>query len=411
MPDIIQFRNGNQIAHTYDAGGNRVKTTYYTRKSIAPITTSTILCPEDSLSKYNFTSVFFDSNVRYNRYDNSNDLYLDYILNPEGYYRYYTSYDRYPFYYVRDHIGNICQTWVYPDENYKVCVQKMQYYPSGLTWNQQSGAVEHPYRYNGKEFVEQFGLDEYDSKARWYYPAIARTTTMDPLCEKYYDISPYAWCGNNIVRNVDSDGKDVWEFDERGSVVNRIADKTQDAIRMNGVQISFECNSISNVSQDDYQTTFSFRNEEVAASAFKFIADNSGIEYGLVNSSQKSTIITQHFESKVNVNRIIDAAMSNKEVIKSIIHNHPGNSGPSGFGKKPGDKQAFQNIENKLGYQIQTYIYQPETESLWFFTPSNRGNGGLGWNYFYPNQVRIESHVAPSGMYNIKNFFGYKIKL
>jgi hypothetical protein len=29
-------------------------------------------------------------------------------------------------------------------------------------------------------------LDEYDSKARWYYPAICRTTTMDPLAEKYY---------------------------------------------------------------------------------------------------------------------------------------------------------------------------------------------------------------------------------
>ena len=30
------------------------------------------------------------------------------------------------------------------------------------------------------------GLDEYDSKARWYYPAICRTTTMDPLAEKDY---------------------------------------------------------------------------------------------------------------------------------------------------------------------------------------------------------------------------------
>lgn len=27
---------------------------------------------------------------------------------------------------------------------------------------------------------------KYDSKARWYDPAICRTTTMDPLAEKYY---------------------------------------------------------------------------------------------------------------------------------------------------------------------------------------------------------------------------------
>jgi hypothetical protein len=50
----------------------------------------------------------------------------------------------------------------------------------------------HPWKYNGKEFVEMHGLDEYDSKARWYYPAICRTTTMDPLAEKYYSTSPTA---------------------------------------------------------------------------------------------------------------------------------------------------------------------------------------------------------------------------
>ena len=68
----------------------------------------------------------------------------------------------------------------------------MQYYPSGLPWDTNTSASEQPYKYNGKEFIEMHGLDEYDSHARWYYPAIARTTTMDPLCEKYYDISPYA---------------------------------------------------------------------------------------------------------------------------------------------------------------------------------------------------------------------------
>ena len=33
-----------------------------------------------------------------------------------------------------------------------------------------------------------------------------RTTTQDPLAEKYYDISPYAWCANNPVNLVDPDG-------------------------------------------------------------------------------------------------------------------------------------------------------------------------------------------------------------
>ena len=104
---------------------------------------------------------------------------------------------------------NIRETYIHPDANYKECVERMQYYPSGLPWAEAAGSSEQPWKYNGKEFVEMHGLDEYDSKARWYYPAICRTTTMDPLTEKYYSISPYAWCGNNPVRNVDPDGRKI----------------------------------------------------------------------------------------------------------------------------------------------------------------------------------------------------------
>ena len=70
-------------------------------------------------------------------------------------------------------------------------VQRTQYYPSGLPWQSNSGdnPGSQPYKYGGKEFVEMHGLDEYDSDARWYYPAIMRTTTPDPLAEKYYMIS------------------------------------------------------------------------------------------------------------------------------------------------------------------------------------------------------------------------------
>ena len=85
----------------------------------------------------------------------------------------------------------------------------MQYYPSGLPWNDNYQASQQPYKYGGKEFVEMHGLDEYDSEARWYYPALMRTTTQDPLAEKYYDISPYAWCANNPVNLVDPDGRKI----------------------------------------------------------------------------------------------------------------------------------------------------------------------------------------------------------
>lgn len=36
-----------------------------------------------------------------------------------------------------------------------------------------------------------------------------RFTTMDPMCEKYYHLSPYAYCGNNPVNAVDLNGDTI----------------------------------------------------------------------------------------------------------------------------------------------------------------------------------------------------------
>ena len=40
-------------------------------------------------------------------------------------------------------------------------------------------------------------------------PSYARFTTMDPLCEKYYSISPFAYCADNPVNWVDPQGDSV----------------------------------------------------------------------------------------------------------------------------------------------------------------------------------------------------------
>ena len=49
-----------------------------------------------------------------------------------------------------------------------------------------------------------------DFGARMYNPAIASWTAADPLSEKYYGISPYAYCLNNPTNSFDPDGKAVW---------------------------------------------------------------------------------------------------------------------------------------------------------------------------------------------------------
>ena len=67
-----------------------------------------------------------------------------------------------------------------------------------------------PYKYSGKEWDDQASL--YDFSARMYNPTIARFTTMDPLCEKYYSVSPYAYCAGNPVNLVDPSGESTWVY-------------------------------------------------------------------------------------------------------------------------------------------------------------------------------------------------------
>ncbi len=58
----------------------------------------------------------------------------------------------------------------------------------------------------------------YNSGARWYYATTMRTTSPDPLAEKYYDTSPYAWCGNNPMRNIDPTGMDYWSTNDQDEI-------------------------------------------------------------------------------------------------------------------------------------------------------------------------------------------------
>ena len=63
--------------------------------------------------------------------------------------------------------------------------------------------------YTGKENQHlDFGTHYTDFGARQYHPQLHRWMTPDPLSEKYYGISPYAFCNNDPVNFVDVDGED-----------------------------------------------------------------------------------------------------------------------------------------------------------------------------------------------------------
>ena len=106
--------------------------------------------------------------------------------------------------YIKDHQGNVR---VVADKAGNV-LERTDYFAFGMISNDWSGNNHQGYKYNSKEFMHQDGLNLYNYGARWYDPARAQFIMIDPLCEKYPWITPYAYCLNNPIKYVDPDGRD-----------------------------------------------------------------------------------------------------------------------------------------------------------------------------------------------------------
>ena len=117
------------------------------------------------------------------------------------------------YYTIKDYLGNVRKVM----KSDRTIVQAQNYYPFGslLNDNGNSNNIQ-THKYNSKELDRMHGLDLYDYGARHYDATIGQFTTMDPLCEKYYHISPYAYCGGNPVNAVDPDGRDWYRSSVTG---------------------------------------------------------------------------------------------------------------------------------------------------------------------------------------------------
>ena len=231
LPDTVQFRNGSAIVNYYTADGKRTGSKYLTPQTTVVIPAGQPFGSTSGTAAMSSHVTARRGSLEYAGADFESDTLIR-IHNGDG----YLDCSEQDFrYFVRDYQGNIRTVYgsavakLTPVEppfsltnrgaiggdkppirptpiEHTVTYQRMQYYPFGLPYEAHYQPEEQPYKYGGKEFIELHGYDSYDFDARMYYPALCRFMTMDPLCEKYYSISPYAYCNNNPVNYVDPSG-------------------------------------------------------------------------------------------------------------------------------------------------------------------------------------------------------------
>ncbi|MCR5192293.1 MAG: hypothetical protein K6D59_03215 [Bacteroidales bacterium] len=238
--------------------------------------------------------------------------------------------------------------------------------------------------FTGKERDRETGYSYFG--ARYYDSDLSGLfLSVDPMADKYPSLSPYAYCAWNPVKLVDPDGCDEWEINQQGRVVNRIETNKHDAffiVDENGNRmmddnyiikyksIKFEYGTVSEFPQNKYflpPSGFEIKNNSSGSELFKFLADNTTVEFGLVTTKETgSYVMTNHKENAVDATGFAMNLDKKGTTIISISHNHPQGCPPSGFNSNDthGDRYSAQRLFSSNGNRVNYFVYSKQTQQF-----------------------------------------------
>ena len=221
LPSMIQFGDNTYIYNTHSATGEKLTTQFAIQAQpiLSPLSgnggaleTESAAEPESAVeSLASGPATHIDT---YHRYYCGNMVYDGgerRLLTDEGYVTFAADGTPQYHFYLRDHLGNIRVVF---DQTGAV-EQVTHYYPFGGVMRESTNPGLQPYKYGGKELDRTSGLDAYDFGARMYFADRLQWGQMDPLCEKYYDWSPYNYCGNGPINTSDLDGMDWYQDSDK----------------------------------------------------------------------------------------------------------------------------------------------------------------------------------------------------
>jgi len=213
LPTSVIFGTTGQIDYIYDATGIKQKKTVV---NYAATTTS--------VTEYAGSFIYSDMGT--------STMALQFFNHPEGYVEPVagtsgsvkgssggtTTYSAYNYVFqFKDHLGNVRLSYADADNNGAIAqseiIEESNYYPFGLKqkgYNEDistnGNSLAQQWKFGGKQYQEELGLDWYDVSARNYDPALGRWMNIDPLAEDMRRHSPYNYAFNNPIYFLDYDG-------------------------------------------------------------------------------------------------------------------------------------------------------------------------------------------------------------
>ena len=219
-PRKVTFSGKNSIEYVYAADGRKLREVHsLTIRAVVPVITDPRR-PGNGLGSQKIgkgTDPKGQEKLVYYTFRDSTDYINNYVFKngkpemfrfPGGYY----SFDEEGkmdgcHLYVQDYQGNNRMVVnAYTNE----VEQINHYYPYGALMGDISTQPEkQDFKYSGKELDRTYGLDLHDFEARQQDPLVGRFTSIDPMAEKYYWLSPYAYCAGDPINLVDPTGMDI----------------------------------------------------------------------------------------------------------------------------------------------------------------------------------------------------------
>ena len=385
MPTRIQFLDGSVTENVYSAEGVKLKTIHRTAVSgLHPV----YYGGRHTLTAAETQSVDSTTYV--------NNLEIDKIYGGKFYfgngYIALTNTGGGTFHYmVKDHLGNV-RAVVDNDGTVEQVNNYLAY--GGLQNDVQTGADVQTHKYNGKELDRMHGLDLYDYGARNYNAVLGQFTTTDPLSEKYYHISPYAYCGGNPINRVDPVGMDIWELSINGKIRWKGESETHQLIALDGkgnrTNKSITVNDRNILDQlsgnrAGTDSNYAITQSSEVGKVFLFAVDNSNVEWSLSgydNGKNRQYVLgTDHLDNQVSSKYFKYAHYKESDMLFDI-HSHPSVKddirGASGGDRKTnqyyGDMKhvtfRYYRFRDKYRKKLPPhYVYHKKSRNLYYYTP------------------------------------------